>query len=319
MLYVLIFLATLLAVEGLYFLVQGRRSGRQASVQRRLRRLASGLQAPEGRAEESLLRRSAGKGSFLDSVSEALPRAEKLDLLLYRAGSPLTSQRFMVLSAGVALGGWILGSVFFRDPVVPLLLLGLGFLPLLYFKRLARKRLGHFEEQFPEALDLLTRAMRAGHSLMTGLQMVGQELPDPVGTEFSHVAEEIKLGHDVRSALAGLAYRVNTPDLPFFVTAISIQRETGGNLAEILDKSGYVIRERFKLYGKVRALTSIGRASANILAVWPLVMVGGLYVVNRDYVAPLWETSSGHMLIYASLALVIIGYVVCRRMAVIEV
>jgi tight adherence protein B len=149
--------------------------------------------------------------------------------------------------------------------------------------------------------------------------MVGQEIADPVGTEFTHIAEEVKLGQDIRSALAGLVYRINTPDLPFFVTAISIQRETGGNLAEVLEKLGHVIRERFKLYAKVRALTAIGRASANLLAVWPAVMVGGLYLVNPDYVAPLWEEQAGHLMVVAALALVAVGYVICRRMAIVRV
>ncbi len=161
--------------------------------------------------------------------------------------------------------------------------------------------------------------MRAGHSLTAGLQMVGQEIADPVGTEFSHVAEEVKLGQDVRQALAGVAYRIDTPDLPFFITAITIQRETGGNLAEVLEKLGHVIRERFKLYGKVRALTAIGRASANLLAVWPVVMVAGLYAVNPGYVAPLWEDEQGHLMVFAAVVLVIVGFLIARRMAVIKV
>jgi tight adherence protein B len=112
---------------------------------------------------------------------------------------------------------------------------------------------------------------------------------------------------------------VDASDLPFFITAIVIQSTTGGNLAEILDKLGYVIRERFKLYGKVRALTAIGRMSANLLALWPVVMVGALYLVSPGYVEPLWTTPTGPLLVLVSGVLVTIGYVVCRRMAQIEV
>ena len=120
-------------------------------------------------------------------------------------------------------------------------------------------------------------------------------------------------------ALRNLAYRIDVEDLPFFITAIAIQRETGGNLTEILDKLGHVIRERFKLYGKVRGITAMGCMTANMLAFWPLVMVGALYSVNPGYVEPLWRTSEGHMMVMICAALVGIGYTVCRKMAEIKV
>jgi tight adherence protein B len=195
----------------------------------------------------------------------------------------------------------------------------LGLVPWIQLARLKAKRRDRFEQQFPDALDLLIRALRAGHSLSTGLQMVGKELPDPIGTEFGQVAHEIQLGQQVRSALNNLTYRVDSQDLPFFVTAISIQQETGSNLAEVLENLSRVIRERFKLYGKVKALTAMGRASANLLAGWPLVMVGALYAVNPGYVAPLWEEESGQLLALISFVMVIVGYVICRRMATIKV
>ena len=161
--------------------------------------------------------------------------------------------------------------------------------------------------------------MALRNSLTFALQMVGDELADPIGTEFGQVAQEIKLGKSVEKALDQLAYRVDVGDVPFFVTAISIQHTTGGNLAEILDKLSSLIRERFKLYGKIRALTAIGIASANLLAVWPVVMVGGLYLVAPDYLRPLWEHEMGSMLMGAAGVLVVIGYILCRRLAVIKV
>ena len=198
-----------------------------------------------------------------------------------------------------------------------------GFLPFVHVARLRSKRMYAFEAQFPEALDLITRSMRAGHSLTFGFQMVGDELPDPIGSEFGQVAEEIKLGRDLRVALGNLVYRVEAGDLPFFITAITIQRETGGNLAEVLEKLSALIRERFALYGKVRALTAIGKASANLLASMPFLLVGLLYTCGgeggRSYVEPLYTTSAGMMLSAAAVGLVVIGYILCRRMAVIEV
>jgi tight adherence protein B len=316
-LYVLIFVAVVLAVEGIYFLLLERRSD-EAEVRKRLQGLAGNLQAP-GSGQENTILRGDEQRSLVDSLLEAIPKFQGLELRLYRAGLTMKPHRFMFLSAAVGAGAWLLATVFFQDPLraIPAVLAGL--LPYVQIGRMANKRLLAFESQFPEALELLTRAMRAGHSFTFGMQIIGDEMPDPVGTEFAQVAEEIKLGKDAREALVNLAYRINTPDLPFFITAISIQSSTGGNLAEILDKLGYVIRERFKLYGKVRALTAIGRLSANLLACWPLVMVGALYMVSPDYIAPLWTSETGPLLILISSVLVVIGYIICRRMATIEV
>jgi tight adherence protein B len=149
--------------------------------------------------------------------------------------------------------------------------------------------------------------------------MVGEELPDPIGAEFAQVAEEIQLGNDVQSALANLSFRIDSVDLPFFIVAVSIQQETGSNLAEVLHNLAQVIRERFKIHGKVRSLTAMGRGSANILALWPFVMVGALYMVNRSYISPLWETEGGHTMALIAAIMIAVGYFVCRKMATIRV
>ena len=314
-LYVAVFVATVLALEAIYLLFIAGRSD-QATVKRRLGSLASRFQANAG--ESSILRRDEAAGALEDLV-DAIPGGSNLGLHLYRAGLTISPPRFVLLSAAMGLGGWLLGSVFLADPLRSAPFLAAAALPTIQMMRLERKRMGAFEAQFPGALELLTRALRAGNSLTFGLQMVGEELADPVGTEFQQVAEEIKLGKSVRAALDNLQYRINVADLPFFVTAVSIQTTTGGNLAEILDNLGYVIRERFKLYGKVRALTAMGRASANLLAVWPLVMVGTMYMVNPKYIEPLWTSESGPYMALTAFILVVIGYFVCLRMAKIKV
>jgi tight adherence protein B len=317
-LYVLIFLSVLLLVEGLQEVFGARRSRQVTIARKRLREMAATLTAPETRGEESLLRLQ-GEGAWLDRLMQALPFGAKLELALYRAGLSVRPERFLLLSAALFAGGWFVGIVLFEDLGRATLCALVGLLPWIQLSRLQSQRRNAFEAQFPDALDLLIRALRAGHSLSTGLQMVGKELPDPVGTEFGQVAHEIQLGQQVRHALANLDYRVNSPDLPFFTTAIAIQQETGSNLAEVLENLSRVIRERFKLYGKVKAMTAMGRATANLLAGWPLVMVGSLYAVNEDYVRPLWETEQGKTLVLISFVMVVIGYVICRRMAVIKV
>jgi tight adherence protein B len=318
-LYVLIFLSVLLAVEGLQEVVSDRRGRQVSAARKRLRQMAALLQAPETIDEESILRAKREGASLVDRIVQALPFGAKLELSLYQAGLSVRPERFVLLSAGLFAGGGFVGMVLFEDLAMAAICSMVGLVPWVQLSRLRSKRRDRFEAQFPDALDLLIRALRAGHSLSTGLQMVGKELPDPVGSEFGQVAHEIQLGQQVRHALANLTYRVESEDLPFFVTAISIQQETGSNLAEVLQNLSRVIRERFKLYGKVKALTAMGRASANLLADWPLVMIGALYSVNPDYIAPLWEEEGGQFLALISFVLVVIGYVICRRMAMIKV
>jgi tight adherence protein B len=315
--YVAIFVATVLALEGLYILFLANRSD-QSTVKRRLQTLAGEFKVNRGEGEDSILRRQR-RETVIDRAVRLLPGGEELGLRLYRAGLTISPQRFVILCIAMGAGGWLAATIFFGNPVQAFPFVALAALPPVQMVRLARKRMRAFEEQFPGALELLTRALRAGNSLSFGLQMVGDELPDPIGTEFAQVAQEIKFGARVRDALDNLAYRVDVPDIPFFVTAITIQSATGGNLAEILDNLGYVIRERFKLYGKVRALTAIGRASANLLAIWPLVMVGVMFLVSPRYIEPLWTTREGPIMVVASVIMVIVGYLICRRMAIIKV
>ena len=159
--------------------------------------------------------------------------------------------------------------------------------------------------------DPLVRALeRIGHQVFAFAD----------GTKaLAHLAEEVKFGQEIRVALATLTYRVGVDDLAYFSTAVLVQRETGGNLAELLDNLGYVIRDRFKLFGKVRSLTAVGKATANILGLWPLLMVGGLSLVGADFVHSLWETPTGRTLAGVGAVMVVVGYVLCRRAAEIRV
>ena len=267
MLYVLIFLAVFLAVEGLASLLSERRSGARAAARRRLRQIALGIQSPDVQTRTRSCARAASAPDAARPRASSCRAGVELERRLYQAGLTSRPAASCCCASRSALGAWFVGLDRALRPVprVPVRARR-ACCRSSQIARLRAQRMRKFEEQFPEALDLLTRAMRAGHSLTFGLQMVGDELPDPIGTEFGQVAEEIKLGRELRVALGNLVYRVEAGDLPFFVTAITIQRETGGNLAEVLEKLGTLIRERFELYGKVRALTAIGKASANLLA-----------------------------------------------------
>ncbi len=317
--YVLVFVATFVAVEGLLLIVSNRRRANSGTTVRRLRALAKRLQAPEEGEGATVLRSELQRRSLAARLYSLLPGRQKLELRLYRAGSLSSPGRFVAMSLAVCAGGFVVGEALFSESGFGGLLGAIGLVPYYLLGRKAEKRVRRFEEQFPEALELLTRALRAGNSLTFAFQLIGEEMPDPIAREFAHLAEEVKLGQDLRVALANMAYRTGAGDLPYFCTAVLVQRETGGNLAELLDSLGYVIRDRFKLFGKVRSLTAVGKATANILGCWPVITIGGLLMVGADFVEILWTTRSGHILAAIALALVTLGYVLCRRAAEIRV
>jgi tight adherence protein B len=321
MFYALAVVAALLAIEGVMSLASGQRERSRLDVRRRLKKMSERLRSDAVELDEaSLLRAQAEPGSLLDRIALSIPVRKDLELRLYRAALAISPERFVLMSGGLAFGGWFLASVFLEDPLFAVAAgAAAGALPWIQLARLQTQRRNEFEKQFPDALDLLIRALRAGHSLTAAFVMVGEELPDPIGGEFAYLGEEIQFGRSLREALANMAYRVDSIDLPFFITAISIQQETGSNLAEVLENLSTVMRERFKLFGKVRALTGMGRATANLLAAWPVVTFMALYASNPDYLKPLWEEEIGHMLIFISIVMVIFGYLLCRKMAKIKV
>jgi tight adherence protein B len=314
LLFVLVLVAGFFAVEGVLALVR-------ALAAHRRRRARLRVYAPARPGADAV----DAPGSLLRS-GQAGPRAwersglhDALALELRRAALAMTPLRFALLSLALAWIGF--QALLAWAPGVAWALPGLavGLLPYAWLRQRSSARTRRFEAQFPEALDLLIRALRAGHSLTAGIQLVGEELPDPIGGEFSQVSHEIRLGQPVKGALDNLVLRIGNPDVAFFATAVAVQQETGSNLVEVLGNLAGVIRDRFQLLGKVRALTSLGRASANLLGVWPVVMVGVLWTVNADYVAPLWETREGRSMVVASAAMVCVGYVLCRRFATIRV
>ena len=284
------FIALILVFEGFSSALSSRSNHNAAVARRRLREITRKLQDPKADdAGESMLRSVKPEKSSLESLADALPGQQDIQLRLYRAGLSIPAVRFVYLSIALAAVGFSLGLLFLGDPLKSLMGLALGVLALFQISRMHANRLIQFDKQFPDALDLLIRALRAGHSLTAGFVMVGDELSDPIGSEFAHVADAVPMGQTMRKALTNLAYRVDSLDLPFFVTAIAIQQETGSNLAEVLENLANVMRERFKLHGKVRALTAMGRASANLLAAWPLVTLASLYMVNPGCGAPFGE------------------------------
>jgi tight adherence protein B len=311
MFYVLIFLAVILAVEGLALMTRGTTSN-PGRVRERLKAL-SPTQGGIKQSDGSVVRKQEARGWFGD-LMEAIPNGASLELLLYRAGMPTTPVRFMLFTVLMGALGYMTLTVL-ADPVRGSLGVLFGFVPWLVIRSMANKRMRRFEEQLPEGLELLTRSLRAGHGLGSGFHLVGEEMDDPIGTEFGIVAEEVRFGLDLRDALDNLTRRVDNQDLPYFTTAVLIQRQTGGNLAELLDKLSTLIRERAQFYGKVRALTAQGRGAAAFLACWLPFISGVVWYTSPNYLEPLFENAWGHMVIAAAVAMDIAGYVIARRIA----
>ena len=192
-------------------------------------------------------------------------------------------------------------------------------LPILYLFRRRKKRLNKMVDQLPDVFELLSQALRAGHSLASGMQLVSREMPDPAGTEFGRVFHEQNLGLKIEDALRNMADRVGMLDVRFFVTAVLIQRQTGGDLAEVLDKIGSVIRERIKLFGTVKALTAEGRLSGYVLLALPIIVFVAMLQVNRDYAMLLLTDPKGKMMLTVAIVMQLMGWAMIKKIVNIKV
>ncbi|MBU3694499.1 MAG: hypothetical protein FGM40_06680 [Rhodocyclaceae bacterium] len=313
----LAFVAVAMLVWAAAGLVEARWGRRATALERQIRR----VEVPAALAGGVRLARELGAQlpAALGRVEHWLP-LRRLELLLLRAGSRHSVPALLGLMALLALAGCLFG-----------LLLGLGLLvtlaltllapavPPLWLAWLGARRRARFEAQFPEAMDFMARALRAGHGLMAGLGMVAGELRDPAAGEFATVFEEVNFGVPVGEALARMAVRVDSRDLDFFVVAVSIQRETGGNLAELLGGLAHTVRERMKLAGKVRALSAEGRLSGVLMTALPFALGGVFSAINPDYMSVLWTDPAGRQVVALMLAMMLIGGLWIRALVRIRV
>jgi len=263
-------------------------------------------------AFDSLLRRSQRLANFQNFLEQADLKIRVGSLLLLCAASA-------VVTAGLGL---LLAGSLPPNQALLFALVGLvvgGMIPYSYASRRRRKRFQKFEELFPDALDTLTRAVRAGHAFTTSLELIAGEIADPISTEFRKLYEEQKFGLPVRDALINLSERMPLVDVKFFVTAVMLQRETGGNLAEILDNLSYVIRERFKIMRQVRVYTAQGRLTMMLLMGMPPVIVVTMLSTSPAFIRPLFADPIGHALIVVGIALQTVGYFVIRKIIQIQV
>jgi tight adherence protein B len=286
-------------------------------------RLASAQKAPEREPDEelALLRdEQLSKIPALDTLLRRSARVSAMQDALLQAGLKFRAGNFLLLCLLCGAGAGLAAVVWSRNPAIGWAALIIGaFLPYSFVSYRRQKRFEKFEELFPEAIDTLARAVRAGHAFTTALEMISNEVAEPLSSEFRKLYEEQKFGMPVRDALMNLTERVPLVDVKFFVTAVMLQRETGGNLAEILDNLSYVIRERFKIQRQVKVHTAQGRLTMAMLMAMPPVVVAILLVFSPDFVRPLFKDPIGHALLVASISLQTIGYFVIRRIIKIQV
>jgi tight adherence protein B len=297
----------------------------QRSAQARLikERLANERKGPERAPENELALLRDEQLSEIPAIDMLLRRSSRvseLQKMLAQGGLEMRAGNFLGVSALAAVAAAVVAYILSRRSEVTWIAVLIGaVLPYAYASVRRNKRFEKFEELFPEAIDTLARAVRAGHAFTTALEMITAEVAEPVAGEFRQLFEEQKFGMPVRDALMNLTDRVPLVDVKFFVTAVMLQRETGGNLAEILDNLSYVIRERFKIQRQVRVYTAQGRLTMALLMGMPPIIVVVMLAVNPSFIHPLFADPIGHTLLVAGICLQTVGYFVIRKIIRIRV
>ncbi|MCC7416572.1 MAG: type II secretion system F family protein [Acidobacteria bacterium] len=298
----------------------GALAGRR--LDRRLQEIASGAADVEAAPAENTIVRRVAEGP-LPGVDRLMARTRAgawLGRLTLQAGSRTTPSAVIVgcLGCGVAAGvlAWLFTGQALAAPAAALLA---ACLPVLWLMHRRSVRLKRFEEQFPEALDLLARAIRAGHAFQTAMGMAAEEMDDPVGPEFKIAFDQQNFGLPLRDALNAMPERMPLLDVRFFVTAVLIQRDTGGNLSEILENLAAVVRDRFKIRRQIRVHTAHGRFTGYVLLALPACLAVALSMMNPEHMAPLFHERLGQMMLIGAMVMQTIGYFWIRKVIRIEV
>jgi tight adherence protein B len=268
----------------------------------------------------SILRKTAFEADKNSLLQLLTPNFPSLDKMFMQADCHIAPSTLFGVSLLLALLGmtatWLAGLQWFLLPIAGLIMF---MIPLTWLWNKRRTRLKKFASQLSDALELVARALRAGHSLAAGMHVVAEEMPTPIADEFNRVYEEQNLGIPIEDSLKNMCDRVPNLDLRFFVTSVLVQRQTGGDLSEILDKIGYVIRERYRILGQVQALTAEGRLSGVILIALPFVLFLMMLYIKPDYIEKLWTNELGIKMSVAALIAQLVGALVIKKIVNIKV
>ncbi|MDP1678887.1 MAG: type II secretion system F family protein [Candidatus Nitrotoga sp.] len=318
---VLAFIAVVLLLEGIYLTWNAYKSPQAINIARRLQSISAGWYGESSESEKLIKKRLLSESPTFERILLQIPHAHSIDRFLVQSGTQLNVSSFIGYVVMSMLGGLaITTSLLHLHFLVSLAcILIAGLLPFLLVNRARHKRLLKIEEQLPDAIDLMARALKAGHAFSASLQMVGSEGANPIAGEFRVTFEEISYGISTQNALINLITRIPITDLRYFVVAVLIQRESGGNLAELLESISSLIRARLKLLGTIRVLSAEGRLSAWILSCLPFVLAFVIQLVNPGFLDVLFTDPMGHKLIGGALFMMVTGIYAMSRIIKIRV
>jgi len=314
----MVFLVVAGAVTGGFiFFTRLPESRKRRQLELRLQEVSRPEETPD---QSVVVRQHDGPLPSVEKLIGRTTAGSHLSRLIEQAGVNTTPSALLLASLICAAVAALAAYVFLRIPLAQFVCVPLGAsLPMLWLLHRRSRRLRAFEEQFPDALDLISRSLRAGHAFQAAIGMAADELTAPAAPEFKKVFDQQNFGLPLRDALNALAQRVPLLDVKFFVTAVAIQRDTGGNLAEILDNLAHVVRERFKIQRQVRVHTAHGRITGFVLLALPAFLAVALSIINREHMRPLFEEPMGRTLILVTIVMQLIGFVWIRKVIKIEV
>jgi len=308
----IIFVITLLLIQVSVYAFRAVGKPEAREIRKRLRVLSK----DEAGIPDILKKNVLVSAPFINSILISIPGVNRFRRLWEQANASYSMGWFLLLMASLALAGYggclLLTGMHVISAATAVVA---GGTPLLYLRFKKKKRIAKFKRQLPEGLDLVARALKAGHAFTSGMSLVAEEFDDPLGPEFDKTLDEINFGVSLQDALKALAGRIDCPDLKYFVVSVILQRETGGNLAEIIETIARLIRERFRLEGKIKTLTAEGRLSALILSVLPFAIVFVLLLINPEYLSSLFTEPMGRIMAGIAILMMLFGIVVMRRMA----
>lgn len=315
---VLGFFAVVLFLEGVFLTWNAYKGPEKTRIAKRLQAISAG--GSHGQGATLAKQRLLAQTPELQKLLLSIPRVHLLDRLLLQSGLDLTVAAFLGLTAILAFVGFVV-AMFLALPLLLMIIVTVvaGTLPLIFVVSAKNKRMTVIENQLPDALDLMGRAMRAGHAFPSALRMVGNEMAEPIASEFRTVFEEINYGISTQEALINLGKRVPSTDLSYFVIAVLIQHETGGNLSELLGNISTIIRDRLKLMGTIRVLSAEGKLSAWILTLLPFVLGATLQIVNPGFLNVLWTDPMGLKMTITALSMMVLGIFAMSRIIKIRV
>jgi tight adherence protein B len=311
-----VFVGTAGVLYGGYIFINRRSLAASEAALARLQEVEQALLA-----SRSILRdESVSSIPFLDTVLTGRPFTLRLADQMRKAGLSITPGDFLLRTAIAAMLGLILGRLLLGGMIGPALGMFIGAAaPPAWMRRRVRQRARRFKEQLPEAIDMLVSAMKAGYSFQAAMKFIGEEVDEPLGPEFLRFYEEQRLGVEVRTALLALQHRVEDLDLRMFVTAVLIQRETGGNLVEVMERISGLMRDRAALKGEIDTLTAESKLSARILSALPFFVFGVAYLLNPGFIQPMLDSTVGTWVLVGCVGSVAIGYWVMKRIADVDV